>query len=198
MTRWLWLALFLLCGPIRAEDLPAYFSVTGVSPDDVLNLRESPDPTAPIIGGLAPDASGIEVVAFVDEWAVVNSDGVAAYAARRFLMREDGEAWSSLTSPVICSGTEPFWSLALDPSGGSAGFSTPERPDPMALAILELWPAEPWSSSAAVSLPVGMAVLRGTECSDGMSDQKFGIAIDLFLHESDGLRLVGCCSLSSG
>lgn len=188
----------LIAAPLWAEGLPALYSVTGVASDDVLNLRESPDSSAAIVGKLAPDASGVEVVAFADEWAVINVDGVAAYAASRFLTREDGPDWATLQRPILCSGTEPFWSLALDPSAGSAGFSTPEYPEPRSIPIDDTWPGNDWTTSAAVSLPVGLAVLRRAECSDGMSDQQFGIAVDLFLNDADGLRLAGCCTLSPG
>ena len=198
MIRTVLLWLLLLCAPLRAEELPALYSVTGVAADDVLNLRERPDSGSAIIGRLAPDASGVEVVAFADDWAVINVDGVAAYAARRFLTREDGPDWASLQRPIFCSGTEPFWSLALDPSTASARFSTPGQPDPKPLAIDDLWSGNAWTASAAVSLPVGLAVLRRQDCSDGMSDQQFGIAVDVFLQDSDGLRLVGCCGLSPG
>ena len=190
----LWIAL--LCTPLHAENLPALYSVTGVAANDVLNLRERPDSSAAIVGRLAPDASGVEVVAFADDWAVINVDGVAAYAARRFLSREDGPDWVTLQRPILCAGTEPFWTLAVDPSTASAGFSTPEQPEPRLLAIDDLWPGNAWTTSAAVSLPVGLAVLRQAECSDGMSDQQFGIAVDLFLRDAGGLRLAGCCSLS--
>ena len=196
MIRIALLWLCLLCTPLFAEELPALYYVTGVSADDVLNLRERPDSSAAIIGRLAPDASGVEVVAFAENWAVINVDGVAAYAARRFLTREDGPDWAALQRPILCAGTEPFWTLAVDPATASAGFSTPEQPEPRLLAIDDLWPGNAWTTSAAVSLPVGLAVLRRAECSDGMSDQQFGIAVDLFLRDAGGLRLVGCCSLS--
>jgi uncharacterized membrane protein len=196
MKHWFWLWLSLTVGPLQAEVFPAFYSVTGVAADDVLNLRARPDPATEILGTLAPDATGIEVMAIVDGWAVINTDGVSAYAAGRFLRREAGPDWTTLQQPLTCAGTEPFWSLAIDPGAGTAGFSTPDQPDAHVLEIDEVWPAEPWSRSAAVSLPVGMAVLRGEECSDGMSDQRFGIAVDLFLRDAGGLRLAGCCSLA--
>lgn len=184
--------------PLRAQELPALYAVSGVASDDVLNLREGPDAGSQIIGHLAPDATGVEVVAFEGDWAVINSEGLAGYAARRFLTAEEGPAWSALERPILCAGTEPFWSLTLDPAARSAGFSTPDAPEARQLGIEDLWPAQPWARSAAISLPVGLAVLRGEECSDGMSDQRFGIAVDLFLRDAGGLRLVGCCSLPPG
>ena len=195
MIRWFAGFVLSLGTPIWAQDLPALYSVTGVAADDVLNLRASPSASGEVIGSLAPDAKAVEVVAFDGDWAVINVDGVAGYAAGRFLAPDGGPGWSSLERPVICSGTEPFWSLAIDPATGSAGFSTPEQPEPRNMAIKDVWPATDWSKSAAVSLPVGLAVLRGADCSDGMSDQRFGIAVDLFLQDAGGLRLTGCCNL---
>ena len=67
----LMLAFFPLAA--LAEVYPALHDVTGVASDDVLNIRESPDAGSAIVGSLAPDATGVEVVAVTGGWAVVNT-----------------------------------------------------------------------------------------------------------------------------
>jgi uncharacterized membrane protein len=192
------LILFLaLALPLRAEEFPAAYAVTGVASNDVLNVRARPDAGSAIIGSLAPDATGVEVLAVTGNWALVNSGEGAGYASLRYLEREPGPGWSALQSPLTCLGTEPFWSLEIDPEAGTTRYLTPEDQSPPAEPITALWPAEPWARSAAVGLSDGVAVLTGAECSDGMSDRAFGIAVDLFRSGPEGAsRASGCCRLA--
>lgn len=187
--------LALLALPVRAEQLPALHSVTGVAADDVLNIRAAPSAEADVIGTLAPDASGVEVLAVNDGWATVNAGEQTGFVALRFLARDPGPDWNTLRSPLSCLGTEPFWSLTLDPAAGQATTMTPEDTEPQSLRIGTVWPALPWSPNAALSLPTGIAVLSPAECSDGMSDRSYAIAIDVFLTGTSGERLSGCCLL---
>jgi uncharacterized membrane protein len=187
--------LLLLVAPLRAEEFPATYSVTGVAADDMLNIRAAPDANAPVIGALPPEATGVEVIAVTDGWAVVNTAEGTGHAALRFLRREDGPAWNSLQAPLTCLGTEPFWSLAIDPAAGETRFATPEVQDPQTAPIGQTWPGQIWAPAAALSLPDGVAVLSPALCSDGMSDRSYGIAIDLFLQGGDRQRLSGCCQL---
>ena len=53
--------LLALALPLRAEEFPAAYAVTGVASNDVLNIRARPDAGSAIIGSLAPDATGVEV-----------------------------------------------------------------------------------------------------------------------------------------
>lgn len=190
------LTLFILALPAQAQDFPALYAVTGVAADDVLNIRSRPDAGAPIIGVLAPDSTGVEVLGRSGNWALVSAGEGMGYASLRFLSREPGPSWAALEAPLTCIGTEPFWTLEIDPAAGSTRFSTPEAPDPAAKPIIGLWPAQPWARSAAVGLTDGLAVLTGAECSDGMSDRSYGIAVDIFRTLSGReIRLAGCCSL---
>jgi uncharacterized membrane protein len=174
-----------------------------VAPDDVLNIRERPSADAPVVGELRPGATGVEVLAIRDGWALVAAGEGAGHVAARFLQRDDGSAWFALQTPLRCLGTEPFWSLSIDPAAGRADYLTPEADLPQTWRIGAVWPgrfpaqvpAQVPAQSAALSLPVGTAVLTPVACSDGMSDRPFGIAVDLFLTEPAGARLSGCCSL---
>ncbi|MDP3197487.1 COG3650 family protein [Tabrizicola sp.] len=192
------LILFLLLShPLQAEEFPALFAVTGVADDDVLNIRARPDAGSPIIGSLAPDATGVEVIATRGNWALVNGGEGSGYASMRFLTREPGPAWNALQAPLICRGTEPFWSLEIDPQSRATRFLTPEDQAPAPESMTGVWPAEPWARSAAIGLPDGLAVLTGAECSDGMSDRSYGIVVDIFrTGPADERRLSGCCLLA--
>ena len=66
------LALALPSGA-AAKGLPALHDVTGVAADDVLNVRARPDASAPVLGALTPDATGVEVVADAIRSAVVST-----------------------------------------------------------------------------------------------------------------------------
>jgi uncharacterized membrane protein len=192
MLRWVILILWLGATPALAQGYPALHSVTGVAADDVLNVREAPDAGSSILGSLAPDATGVEVISVTDGWALVNLGDGSGYASMTFLEREAGPEWNALERPLTCLGTEPFWSLKIDPAAAVAAFSTPEEPK-HDLPIFGTWPGAPWAPAAALQLPVGLAVLSPATCSDGMSERSYGIAADLFLNGGDRQRLSGCC-----
>jgi len=194
MWRLASLLLWMGTGLALAQDYPALHAVTGVAADDVLNVRERPDAASPILGSLPPDATGIEVISVSDGWALVNLEDGTGYASLAFLARDAGPEWNTLERPLTCLGTEPFWSLAIDPDKASMSFSTPEVPA-LDLPVTVTWPGAPWARSAALALPDGIAVLSPADCSDGMSDRSYGIAADLFLNGPDRLRLSGCCQL---
>lgn len=195
MIRLLVMLLALIPMVLQAEVYPALHDVTGVAADDVLNLRAAASAEAAVIGTLAHDATGVEVIAVQDGWALLNTGDGSGYAALRFLRRTAAPDWPTLEVPLTCLGTEPFWSLQIDPGIGETRFQTPEDEVPQHAPISTSWPGLPWSQVAAVALPHGIAVLSPAECSDGMSDQSYGIAADLFLNRPDRTRLSGCCRL---
>lgn len=196
MIRLALLLTWLGLSPLWAQDYPALHSVTGVAAEDVLNVRERPDAGSPILATLEPDATGIEVLWVAEGWARVNTQDGAGYAALRFLRREPGPAWNTLERPLFCAGTEPFWSLDIDPAARGATFRTPADESGRSLPILQDWPGSPWAPVAGMSLSEGFAVLTPAECSDGMSDFSYGIRVDLFLNGPDDLRLSGCCQIT--
>lgn len=195
MIRLAMVLLWMFPAALLAEVYPALHEVTGVAAGDVLNVRERPDGGSAILGALAPGAAGVEVMLVTDGWGLVNIGDSAGYVSMRFLERADGPDWNALKTPLTCLGTEPFWSLQIDPAKGQTLFQTPEDSEPFVAQIAGSWPALPWSPVAAVDLPDGIAVLAPTECSDGMSEQSYGISADLFLTGPGRTRLSGCCRL---
>ncbi|MGQ0567115.1 MAG: SH3 domain-containing protein [Gemmobacter sp.] len=197
-----WLVALALATPAGAEGLPAFYSVTGVAANDVLNVRAEPDAGAAILSGLAPDAARIEVVGLSPDgdWAQVNAGDMAGWVALRFLARDPGPDWTALQTPLACYGTEPFWSLRIDPSAATATFETPiESARPMWIdraAIVEGGPP-----AAGFLLRdgggAGFATVAAGACSDGMSDRMMGLTATLFTPSGTGLSgYSGCCRLA--
>jgi len=185
----------LLAAPAGAETLPALFRVTGVAAGDVLNIRAEPSAGAAILGSLPPDAAGVEVVAEQGGWGLVSAGEGAGWVKLSFLARQPGEDWFALTQPLRCLGTEPFWSLGVEPATRVAVFSAPEAGNAFT-TLTTLWPGEDWRQEAAFALPDGFVTLTGGQCSDGMSDRVFGIAIKLYRMGDAPAVLQGCCSLA--
>ena len=192
----LWLAL---AAQVQASDLPAQYRVSGVAAGDQLNIREGPGVGFAVIGGLAPTARQIEVVALSPDgrWGLLNSGERSGWAAMRFLAREAGEGWQSGTRPLACFGTEPFWRVNLFlPTHRAEVFFPGEGGFELVLDTAPL-PATAFPPTLAIPFSgarEGVAVLRGALCSDGMSDRSFGIEAQLYWR-GDARALSGCCML---
>ena len=185
-----------------AQGLPALHDVTGVGEEDVLNIRAGPSSAAPVIGTLAPDARGIEVVARSEAgtWGQVNTGERAGWASMRFLERQPGQDESALPDPVRCFGTEPFWSLDVARSGlrldgpGIARVETPLAARSAASGIRGRYGFAGENVADAVAVH---GIVRREACTDGMSDRRFGLSLDLLVTSGGVLsQYAGCCSLA--
>ncbi|MHA6346273.1 SH3 domain-containing protein [Roseivivax sp. CAU 1761] len=192
-------ALALLCcaaGPALGQDLPALYDVARVPPGDVLNVRAAPDPAAARLGALARDATAIEVTAATapDGWGRINHEGRAGWVSLDFLDRRAGLPEAAA---FRCFGTEPFWAFEAVP-GGISTFRTPEEAAPFVTGPLRA--AEGMIGRHGLSGGGrGRAAalwIEGAECSDGMSDQLFGLTAALILSGQEPRVLAGCCSLA--
>lgn len=186
-------------GPV----LPAFYDVTGVAADDVLNLRAGPDSSTPVVGALPPDARGVEVLSLGGNgrWGLVATAEGASWASMHYLVRQPGQPGDRLPRPLLCTGTEPFWSLDL--RQGKALF---ERIDSAPLRLLPVWEGSP---EGRPPLALGLrlegegagiqAVVRREPCFDEMSGRAHGLSIAAILSGAlgDGM-LLGCCSLNQG
>lgn len=200
------LVLAALAGPALATPeaaLPSLAAVTGVSADDVLNVRAAPDANAPIVGSLAPDARGFEVTGFdpSGRWARIGMGEISGWASGRFLVLDRG-TWrnGALPAALTCIGTEPFWSLRHD--DGRMSLSMPDR-DERRLdlrAILDRGLQEDAMRSLIAGDGQGRltAVIRPEACSDGMSDRDFGLSATVILdgQGQSSRMLTGCCSVA--
>lgn len=170
-------------------DVPELRRVTGVAAGDVLNLRAAPSASAPVIGRLARDARGVEVLGLSADglWARVPLPEGEAWARLRYLAADGTERWPL---PMRCLGTEPFWALDLRADG--ATWSTPEG----SRELRPIGGAEGFAALIRAFDDDGqtrdLTVVRGA-CSDGMSDRPFGLRAIVWAR--DGALLEGCCTI---
>ena len=200
------LAGLLLAGPAFGEAaFPALHDVKGVAANDVLNIRAEPDAGAAILGGFAPDQTGVEVVALSPDgkWGLVTTGEASGWAAMAYLDRRPGADWHAMQGALNCFGTEPFWSAGIDARmANRVQFSTPETVD-QTLDLVSVWTGDSWHPVAGMTFATqdasGMAVVRADACSDGMSDRSYGLSVDFFLTQGggqDSRALRGCCTLA--
>lgn len=201
------LLAFCLClaaaGPALATPkyvLPTLFDVSGVSAGDRLNIRDRPSASGAVIGTLAPDATGVEVVAERNGWAMVNTAERAGWVNARYLAyRTDVWTAGALPATLNCLGTEPFW--ALRQVGSRMVFETPGTSRPLdRRAVLD--DGRFRSPVRAVVAGDGngrmTAVIQPAQCSDGMSDRVYGLSAVL-VFDGAGQRsqmLSGCCRIT--
>ncbi|MFV0410158.1 MAG: peptide-binding protein [Paracoccus sp. (in: a-proteobacteria)] len=202
MKRFSLIAL-LAAGPVTASPeyvLPTLFDVSGVAAWDQLNIRSGPNASAEIIGSLAPDAVGVEVMALDSSgcWGLVNAGERAGWAAMRHLnYRTDVWLPGELPAGLSCGGTEPFWSIHAD--GGSLIWSEPGHEIALSgLTVLDSGFRDPHRGlHVEDDHDLLSAVISPAQCSDGMSDMAYGLEITVL--RQSGNRPVqmyrGCCRI---
>ncbi|MCC7319967.1 MAG: peptide-binding protein [Rubellimicrobium sp.] len=200
-----WLGALLLgslpvlpMGGAQAQELPGRFHVSGVAADDVLNVRAGPAASAPVVGGFGPGRRDVEVIALSPDrrWGLVGLPEGNGWVAMRYLAADPLPS-GRLPRPLRCLGTEPFWSVTVTDQGAV-------HADPGATIALvadaEGGFAGGWS--AVFHDGAGGAwllALRRADCSDGMSDRRYGLAaVILRAGASDEEVLHGCCTLDGG
>jgi uncharacterized membrane protein len=192
----------LLAGPggtAAAQPLPGLYDVTGVAADDVLNVRAAPEAGAPVVGSLAADARGVEVVGrdAGGGWGLVNVGEGSGWAAMRHLAPRPG-VWveGALPDALACFGTEPFWSFRVD--AGRAVLSGPDE-ERAAAPVAVLSTSIPDDPRRVVQAGAGEAAITAVivpmACSDGMSDRSFGLDVTLIPGGTAPRMLTGCCSI---
>lgn len=192
-------ALAAPTGALYAQDqVPALYSVTGVSFDDTLNVREKPDAKSAVAAKLAPDAVDIEVTGFSRDgsWARITTGERAGWVAARFLKRQDQAPWWEGEVPLNCYGTEPFWSLQV--TSDSTQFDSPLGPEePDAIGLRATIPASDRVAALGIGMGGGFAVIRPADCNDGMSDRTMALTIDFFRSiDGEETGYSGCCTLN--
>ena len=194
-------ALLLCTTFAHAQALPAFYDVSGVAPDDVLNVRAGPGVGNSIVAKLTADARFIEVVAFDEsrEWARVNVEDTSGWVALRFLDRRPDQPDDQLPRPLMCAGTEPFWSL--DVARTSTATLDRMDDDPISVATLDPVTSENRTDRYAIfgqaQTQVFTFMFQRDACTDGMSDRFYGMSVDLFVTEESGVTyLTGCCNLA--
>jgi uncharacterized membrane protein len=207
MVKWLFLALVLAAAPAHAQtpDPSSRYRVVDVAGGDKLNVREQPGVDAAVIGAFAPSADDIVITGLVMEvegsqwWEVAFVDGYLdrGWVNGRYLEPADRQARDS-DYPLQCSGTEPFWSLALEE--GQATLSSPDQEE-QSMSASRRRDAIGRIDTFAVQLErdgqIGYASIwreHDGACSDGMSDIGYPFGTIVILPE--GEVLAGCCRRS--
>ena len=186
-------AFALLAAAAAGQDLPMRAMVTDVAATDILNIRSGPGAGFDKVGELTPFATNVEVLEVRDGWGLVSTGEGNGWVSMRYLAELPSDDWT-VPRPLTCLGTEPFWRLSLFPRG--AEFDSPEtgRRD-LSEAAEAVAP-----SGYLVRLVEGPTlertlIVRAEQCSDGMSDRRFGMRGLVFVETPDGNRLLsGCCT----
>lgn len=207
------LALFLIfaAGPALAtqDGWPALYDVTGVDSTDVLNIRSEPGAAGDVIGALPPDAQNVEVIRDNDgraTWGLINTGEGTGWVSLNFMARQPGQWAGSMPEIRQCFGTEPFWSLTHE--GASITLKTPApmtRDGLISGRFRSKTSTDRFVYSGSFfpdddGIVDIVLTLRTEACSDGMSDQAFGIGLDMFLSGSTNPEITGlysgCCSIA--
>lgn len=191
------LLAFLFPAIAHSESFPNLFHVNGVASNDVLNIRQDPTASSPIVGTLAPQARNIEIIEAdpTGKWGWVNLGESGGWASLRFLKEAD---MATNLKEITCYGTEPYWTLSFA-NGGPAQFEELGGTS-FATEVAHLIPFDGRTDRFTLDLGRSQtAVLRRAACDDGMSDLRFGMEIDLIdfkgLVDDTPRGLSGCCSL---
>ncbi len=210
LTRAL-LATLLIMITLPASAQPAFgphpglrYAVEGVAGNDTLNVRQYAGTDEAIIGTLTPSASDVVATGNWTEldgsiwWQVLlDSPNSRGWVNARYLALGDTGSMAETDYPLICQGTEPFWSL--DIAGAAAigddfileGRTFTASNWQMARG-LRGWFAIYLDENGASPPARGSIAVTLAECSDGMSDNEYSLLSTLVL--PDGEVYGGCCS----
>ena len=184
LSRLLFFLALLLSDIVTAWAAQTY-EVTGVSANDVLNIRSTPRALARKVGEYGPRDKGIRIYRRDGNWALTGRIKPLGWVNGRFLKATTTTA--QLQLPISCTGTEPFWSLTIS-SALRATYSDPET----ASRHYRVSGFERVGKGARLHLGgSGATLIKAGACSDGMSDKRYPHSLRLVL--PDGGELRGCC-----
>ncbi len=187
MARWIPVLVLLLIAPmVSAQSYPAVHDITGVT-----SIPVSP-------GRFQPGDTGIEVTGVNEAgtWGRINHQEQTAWVFLTYLARQPDDPNHPLTGSFRCFGTEPFWALEVT-QGDTAVIKTPSGPDqtfPVGTLAAASNRTEPWLLDMGAD---AAAVIHRADCSDGMSDQSYGLAVGLLTGSGPRTLMDGCCSLAA-
>lgn len=199
MIRLLVLFAVFVAGPSFAQSLPDRYSVTGVAADDVLNIRAEPTAASDKVGEFGPFNLNVEVSRAIDGWGQVPTPEGMGWVSMRFLTPNPWPAGQA-PRPLICSGTEPFWTLAMYPRGAEYRALGEYGDTVRQLTILTESVAPNGFYIVTRDGPTTTRALMvdGRVCSDGMSDRPFGMTATLFSQSDEGNYMqTGCCTVQA-
>ena len=179
---------------------PAFYDVTGVASNDTLNVRSGIGTKHPITHKLKHNQRYVEIIRLSDNgrWGLIGYPEGSGWASMRFLTRQPNQNGNDVPRPISCGGNEPFWGLSLDQNENV--FSTPSSAPK---SFSTIWQGIP-NGMLAISYGIKMvngpeeinAIIRRTQCSDGMGEMEYGFEINALISNCSGYQMYhGCCSL---
>lgn len=188
------LILFLALMTAVAASADVAYSVYNVRPGDTLNMRVRPDPRAPVVTTIPHDATGIALTgkSAPGDWVEATFNRKRGWVNARFLGFGAGR-WA-LPAYLDCSGTEPFWSIALMPGLARADLMFAERRYFLKLQRAEqaMNRSDVWHIKASTRPGADMSlIVRHEVCSDGMSDTRYPFSALAII--SGHNVIAGCC-----
>src|SRR5687767_7306010 len=116
---WVGIAIVLTAVPVEAAggtpDPALRYRVVDVAAGDQLNVRLQPGVEGGLLGSLAPEEADVLITGSVLEiggsewWEVVIENADRGWVNGRFLEPME-KAAADIEYPLLCTGTEPFWS----------------------------------------------------------------------------------------
>lgn len=182
----------LLVAASAAADIA--YSVMNVRPGDTLNMRQQPHPNAPVVQTIPHDGTGIALTGRSGSggWFEIMYRRKRGWVNARFLGIGTGRF--QLPANLDCSGTEPFWSIAVMPGLARADLMFTERRYFFRLTGAQSAMNRPdiFAIRGAANRGGQMSlIVRHEACSDGMSDTRYPYSAVALI---SGLNTIaGCC-----
>ena len=181
---------------LNAQTLPTLYEVEGVPSGEFLNVREGPSVNADIVE-VVSNSDRVEVLWEQGNWGFIGLGETSGWVSMSFLTAIP-QVENETRLPLICFGTEPFWSIAVNHD--TASYTTPEFParplivqgnSPASNGLTFLFSDEDKSLTHVL-------VARANTCSDGMSDRIFGISAFMHMQTDEGNFVHhGCCTFQT-
>lgn len=207
-TTLLAVCLLAITGVSSAKDNtakdPARYAVKDVAATDTLKLRSLPSPTAVIVSTIPPTASLIIGTGTTREtndtaWREVTYLGITGWVNARYLKKvPDTALTQTLPETLVCTGTEPHWSLTSDEHSRlnlSASFLDKPVTLISAQAQASVNQDTRWFINAVTTdgkQPVALTLQRNSNCSDDMSDTVY--KYDITIKFTGGVFASGGCN----
>ncbi|MFT5628979.1 MAG: hypothetical protein ACI82I_000928 [Gammaproteobacteria bacterium] len=198
---------------VLIPDLPELYAVTGVSPDDVLNVYEQPTQQATIVATLHATATRVEITALTQDrqWGRVNVDFEPGWVSMQSMQVIDMPFWWELSGQMYCNGADPSWRAVID--GDRTGGITiiPEGRAPLSMKrgwLRDRWGRSDWGIpiSAAINFEgdtiAAAAIIRAENCTDGTTPRLLGLSVHIATSQptsgnaSINYSYSGCCSIA--
>ena len=196
MKKFATVILVCLAGAASAQDFPALYDVTGIADNDELKMRTRPTELGTVIGSLAHDTTGIEVIEEEKGWGRINSAGLSGWVSLEMMDRQEGTQMPE-GERFKCFGTEPVWSATVTQGDGLL-FTRPEDNDKafsvetLSTTVTREHPHALLGSKLGENVAL---VMTHEMCTDGISQYRYGFSGNIVIGGYDTQVYSGCCSL---